>query len=143
MAPMNKGWIRFYSSTHTFWYQMTGGIIGNKIFGVPVLLLTATGRKSGRKHTLPLMHLRDGDNYILIASYAGHDVHPAWYLNLRANPDAEIQIGREKFRVRAETANDEDRERLYARAVEVSKDYAEYQKQTKRKIPVVILRPVA
>ena len=141
--PMNKGVIRFLSQSHAFWYQLSGGIIGAKVSGMPVLLLTTTGRKSGRKRTTPLTHQRDGDSYVVIASNGGHDNHPTWYLNVRANPDAEIVIGREKTRVRAETANDADRERLYAQAVSVFPGYAEYQQQTKRKIPVVIFRPVA
>ncbi len=140
--PMNKNVIRFMSKSHAFWYQMSGGIIGSKVSGMPVLLLTTTGRKSGRKRTTPLTHQRDGDNYVVIASNGGHDNHPTWYLNLRSNPDAEILIGREKTRVRAEIANDEDRDRLYASAVAVFSGYGEYEKETKRKIPVVILKPV-
>jgi len=140
--PMNKGVIRFMSKSHAFWYQLSGGVIGAKVSGMPVLLLTTTGRKSGRRRTTPLTHQRDGDNYVVIASNGGHDNHPTWYLNLRSNPDAEILIGREKTRVRAETANDEDRERLYKQAVDVFPGYAEYQQETKRKIPVVIFKPV-
>jgi deazaflavin-dependent oxidoreductase (nitroreductase family) len=141
--PMNKGVMKFMSMSHAFWYQMTGGVIGAKVSGMPVLLLTTTGRKSGRKRTTPLTHQRDGETYVLIGSNSGHDNHPAWYLNLRSHPEAEIQIGREHVRVRAETANDEDRTRLYASAVAVFPGYGEYQQGTKRKIPVVILRPVA
>ena len=140
--PMNKGLIKLASATHAFWYQMTGGIVGAKVSGMPVLLLTTTGRKSGRKRTTPLSHQRDGDSYVVIASNGGHDNHPAWYLNLRSKPDAEIQIGSQRIRVRAETAGDEDRMRLFARATEAYGGYAEYQQETKRKIPVVILRPV-
>ena len=139
--PMNKALIKFASATHAFWYQVTGGVIGAKVSGMPVLLLTTTGRKSGRKRATPLSHQRDGDSYVLIASNGGHDNHPAWYLNLRSHPDAEILIGREKTRVRAETANDEERERLYKQAADIFPGYAEYQQETKRKIPVVILRP--
>ena len=141
--PMNKGVIKFMSMSHAFWYQMSGGIIGAKVSGMPVLLLTTTGRKSGRKRTIPLTHQRDGANFVLIASNAGHDNHPAWYHNLRANPDAEIVIGREKTRVRAETANDADRDRLYKSAVDIFPGYGEYEKETTRKIPVVILKPVS
>ncbi len=139
--PMNPAMIRFAAEIHKFWYQMTGGIIGNKVSGMPVLLLTTTGRKSGHRRTTPLTHQRDGDTYVVIASNGGSPQHPAWYLNLRANPDADIQIGREHIRVRAETANDEDRERLYNQAANIFPGYAEYQKETARKIPVVILTP--
>ena len=140
--PMNKGVIKFMSASHAFWYQMTGGIIGSKVSGMPVLLLTTTGRRSGRKRTIPLTHQRDGDNYVVIASNGGSDTHPAWYLNLRGNPDAEITIGRERLRVRAEVANDAERDRLYASAVDIFPGYDDYQRETERKIPVVILRPV-
>ncbi len=140
---MNKGVIRFMSKSHAFWYQLSGGVIGNKVSGMPVLLLTTTGRKSGRKRTTPLTHRRDGDAYVVIASNGGHDNHPTWYLNLRSNPDAEILIGREKTRVRAEIANDADHERLYKQAVDIFPGYGEYQKETKRKIPVVVFRPIA
>jgi deazaflavin-dependent oxidoreductase (nitroreductase family) len=131
------------SASHAFWYQLSGGVLGSRLAGMPVLLLMTTGRKTGRKRTTPLTHLRDGDNYVLIASNAGHDTHPGWFHNLRANPDASIQIGRDKIRVRAEVANDADRERLYARAVEANEDYGEYQKATTRTIPIVILKPVS
>src|ERR1700694_3703979 len=114
-------------------------MLGTKVSGMPVLLLTTTGRKSGRKRTTPLTHQRDGDNYVVIASNSGHNNHPTWYINLRSNPDADILIGREKTRVRAETASDEDRERLYKQATDIFSGYAEYQQETKRKIPVVIL----
>jgi len=140
---MNKGVIKFMSMSHAFWYQVTGGIIGNKVSGMPVLLLTTTGCKSGRQRTTPLTHQRDGDAYVVIASNGGHDNHPGWYINLRSNPEAELTIGREKTRVRAEIANDTDRERLYAQAVDIFPGYGEYQQETKRKIPVVILRPVS
>jgi deazaflavin-dependent oxidoreductase (nitroreductase family) len=139
--PVNKNVMHFLSASHAFWYQVSGGVIGSRLAGMPVLLLTTTGRKSGRKRTTPLTHLRDGDNYILIASNAGHDTHPGWYHNLRSNPDAEIMIGREKVFVQAEAATGAERDRLYAKAVEANKDYAEYQKGTARKIPVVVLKP--
>lgn len=141
--PVNKGVMHVLSASHAFWYQVSGGIFGSRLAGMPVLLLTTTGRKSGRKRTAPLTHLRDGNNYVLIASNAGHDTHPGWYHNLRSNPDATIQIGRNQVRVRAEVAGAADRDRLFAKAVEASKDYAEYEKITSRKIPVVILKPVA
>jgi deazaflavin-dependent oxidoreductase (nitroreductase family) len=141
-VAVNKNLIKFLTNTHLFWYQLSGGIFGTRMSGMPVLLLTTTGRKSGRKRTVPLTHQRDGDGYVVIASNGGNVQHPAWYLNLRSNPDAEVTIGREKTKVRAEVANDADRQRLFASAVEKYGGYADYERETKREIPVVILKPV-
>ena len=141
--PVNRGLMRLGSQLHLFWYTITGGIVGSHVMGMPVLLLTATGRKSGRSHTTPLMYLPDGDTMVIVGSNGGNPGHPTWYLNLRANPDAEVQVGREKKRVRAEVAGEEERARLWPKFVEKYAGYADYQKETKRTIPVVILRPRA
>jgi len=141
--PPNPVLLRFMSATHSFWYQVSGGIIGRSVFGAPVLLLTATGRKSGRSHTTPLIYLQDGDNFVIVGSKGGSDQHPVWFLNLRANPDAEVLVGRARTRVRAEVATDEERARLWPLLVKLYGNYDEYQKGTKRQIPVVILRPVS
>jgi deazaflavin-dependent oxidoreductase (nitroreductase family) len=141
--PPNPALLRFMSATHSFWYQVSGGIIGRSVFGAPVLLLTVTGRKSGRSHTTPLIYLQDGDAFVVVGSKGGSDQHPVWFLNLRANPDAEVLVGRARTRVRAEVANDEERARLWPLLVKLYKNYDEYQKGTERKIPVVVLRPVS
>lgn len=140
--PPSPALMRFMSATHTFWYQMSGGIVGRSVFGAPILLLTAKGRKTGRAHTTPLIYLQDGADFAIVGSMGGSDHHPAWFLNLRAHPDAEVQVGRARTRVRAEVASDEERARLWPRLVEIYSNYDEYQKKTARKIPVVVLRPV-
>jgi len=134
--------MKLASVTHAFWYTLTGGVIGARVSGAPVLLLTTTGRKSGRSHTNPLTYLQDGDRYVIVGSNGGNAQHPAWYWNLRATPEVEVQIGREKRRVQAEVAGDEERARLWPLVVRMYAGYDEYQKETKRKIPVVILRSV-
>jgi deazaflavin-dependent oxidoreductase (nitroreductase family) len=139
--PMNRSLIKLGSAVHGFWYAATGGIVGAKVLGAPVLLLTTTGRKSGRPRTAPLMYMEDGDNLIVVGSNGGNAQHPAWFLNLRANPDADVQIGRTRRRVRAEVADDAERARLWPKLVEMYGNYDEYQKETSRTIPVVILRP--
>ncbi len=139
--PVSRTLIKYGSQIHLFWYTLSGGIIGSHVSGAPVLLLTTTGRKSGRQRTTPLNYLQDGESKVLVASNGGNDQHPAWYLNLRANPDAEVQIGREKQRVRAGVAGDEERARLWPLVVQMYHGYGEYQKETKRKIPVVVLKP--
>ena len=139
--PVNPLFIKLSSATHLFWYRLTGGLIGSRFLGMSFLLLTTTGRKSGRPRTAPLLYMEDGDSYVIVGSNGGHDRHPAWVLNLRANPQADVQIGSKHLRVTAREANDEERSRLWPRLVASYRDYENYQKQTKRKIPLVILEP--
>ncbi len=116
--------------------------VSRSLSGAPVLLLTTTGRKSGRPRTTPLNYLQDGESKVIVASNGGNDQHPAWYLNLRAKPDVEVQVGRERKRARAEVAVGEERARLWPLLVQMYSGYGEYQKEMKRTIPVVILRPL-
>jgi deazaflavin-dependent oxidoreductase (nitroreductase family) len=108
-----------------------------------VLLLTTTGRKSGRTRTRPLPYDQDGDAFVVIASNGGNKKHPDWYLNLNSNPNADIETRNGKQRVRASIASGAERERLWARALERYAGYDGYQAETDRQIPVVILRPMA
>ncbi len=129
------------SAMHLFWYRLTGGAIGGSLAGRPVLLLTTTGRKSGRRRTTPLVYLEDGDNMVLVASNGGNPRHPVWWLNLERNPEAEVRVRNEKSRVTAEKAEGEERERLWGLVVEMYSGYEGYQRATNREIPVVVLRP--
>jgi F420H(2)-dependent quinone reductase len=133
--------MRMIAGTHEFWYRLSGGLIGGHVGGLPILLLTTTGRKSGKSRTMPLVYLPEGDNMVVIASNGGSDQHPAWWLNLRANPMAQVQVGRDARTVVAEKAKGEDRERLWRQVVEMYHGYDEYRQMTEREIPVVILRP--
>ena len=135
--------MRMISGTHEFWYRLSGGMIGGSIWGRPILLLTTTGRKSGRKRTTPLVYMPDGDNMVIIASNGGAPQHPEWWLNLRDEPKAEVQVGRDVKAVVAEKAAGEERVRLWREVVEMYRGYDEYQRSTKREIPVVVLRPEA
>ncbi|MFV1990645.1 MAG: nitroreductase family deazaflavin-dependent oxidoreductase, partial [Acidimicrobiales bacterium] len=112
-----------------------------KVGGVTVALLTTTGRKSGKSRMTPLLTKKKGDDYIVVASFSGHDAHPFWYLNLSANPQAKLTIGRETYDVVAVVTEGEERESLYKEMTEMYDDYAEYQKVTDRVIPVVRLTP--
>ena len=141
--PVNPVMIKTVSAVHEFWYRLTGGILGGSMMGRPILLLTTTGRKTGTRRTTPLMYLKDGENLVVIASNGGNPRHPAWWLNLEQNPQAEVQMRGEKRRVTAEEATGEERERLWRAVVEVYSGYEGYQKTTERQIPVVILRPEA
>ncbi|OLB81308.1 MAG: hypothetical protein AUI14_03670 [Actinobacteria bacterium 13_2_20CM_2_71_6] len=120
-------------------YRRSGGKIGGKMFGSPVLLLTTTGRKSGRTWTTPLLYQPEGDGWVIIASNAGKAPHPAWWLNLRATPEATVQIGRDTHPVAARQVTGPDRERLWRRMADMYKGYDGYATKTTREIPVVIL----
>jgi deazaflavin-dependent oxidoreductase (nitroreductase family) len=126
---------------HTFVYRVTGGRLGGRMVGAPVLLLTTTGRKTGKQRTSPLLYLEDGEDLVIVASNGGAPRHPTWWLNLRADPEASVEIGNRKLRVRAEEASPEEKERLWTRLVAMYGPYESYRRRTDRDIPVVILRP--
>lgn len=107
---------------------------------VPTLLLTTTGRKSGKELTLPLIFGHFGMDYVIVASKGGAPDHPAWYLNLQANPEVRVQVKAEKFTAQAHTADKAERASLWPKMVEIYGPYARYQTKTDREIPVVILR---
>ncbi len=125
-----------------FLYNVSGGRIGGKMDKVPVLLLTTTGRKTGKKRTLPLIYIMDGSAYVITASAGGADKNPGWFFNIRSNPQATIQVKDKHIKVMAEIAGQEKKSELWARLVEVAPNFAGYQKRTSREIPMVILHPV-
>jgi deazaflavin-dependent oxidoreductase (nitroreductase family) len=134
---------RILGGLHTKLYRLTGGKVGGKLVKAPVLLLTTTGRKSGQPRTSPLLYARAGNNgYMVIASKGGADQHPLWYLNLQANPLAEVTIGRRTQQVRARDAQGEERERLWRSLADVYSGYDNYAQKTSREIPVVVLEPL-
>jgi deazaflavin-dependent oxidoreductase (nitroreductase family) len=106
---------------------------------VPCLLLTTIGRRSGKKLTSPLFYTMAGEAYIVAGSKGGSDKQPGWYLNLRANPVVEVQVGREQFTAHARVATGKEREELWEQMVRLCALYRDYQKKTKREIPVVVL----
>jgi proline iminopeptidase len=106
---------------------------------VPTLLLTTTGRKSGKSLLLPLIYGKTQKGYVIIASKGGAPAHPAWYLNLLAHPDANVQVEAKRFRARARTASGAERSALWDQMVRSYPPYTEYQKRTAREIPVVVL----
>jgi F420H(2)-dependent quinone reductase len=122
-------------------YRLSGGRLGGKVSGAPVLLLDHLGRKTGRPRTTPVLYMPDGDNLIVVASRAGSDVDPAWWLNLKANPATTVQVGSERRRVVARQATPEEKQRLWPRLVDAYSDYAVYQRRTAREIPVIVLAP--
>jgi deazaflavin-dependent oxidoreductase (nitroreductase family) len=131
------------AGAHALAYRATGGLVGHRIPGLraPMLLLEHTGARSGERRTTPLLYVPDGENVAIIASKGGNPRNPAWFHNLRANPEAGAQIGSERRAVRARVAEGEERERLWERAVELWPSYTDYQQRTDRAIPVVVLEP--
>ena len=134
---------RIVGSIHSRIYVLTGGKVGGRIGKLPVLLLTTTGRKSGQPRTQPLAFTRAGNGYAVIASKGGSAKHPLWYLNLRANPLAEVTVGRETRKVRARDAHGAERERLWHALTDLYPGYDRYAQKTSRQIPVVVLESIA
>ena len=131
---------KLLSSTHVALYRLSGGRLGTRAFGNSILLLTVKGRKTGKQRTTPLLYFRNADNLLVVASKGGHPKHPEWYRNLVANPDVTVQIRQEKLPMRAVTATEDEKSRLWPEIVRAYKGYGEYQRKTTRNIPVVILK---
>ena len=127
---------------HRAVYDLSKGRVTGKALGMPVLKLTTIGRKSGdRRTTMLTSPLMEGDDVILVASFGGDDRHPAWYLNLVAEPDVEIEIDGTKRPMRARVAEGAERARLWDVVTAAHDNYAGYQRRTDREIPVVVLSP--
>lgn len=130
-----------YGKEHVKRYQETGGAEGHDWNGATVLLLTTTGRRSGEPYTTPVIYQRDGDAHVVVASNGGEPKDPDWYLNLLADPDAQIQVGPDRHRVTARTAEPEEKPQLWGLMTRIWPDYDAYQGKTDREIPVVVLEP--
>lgn len=122
-------------------YVETDGEQGHIWNGVPTLLLTTKGRKTGELRRTALIYGKHGSSYLVVASKGGADDAPAWYLNLSANPEVQVQIGPEVLNARARTATEEEKPELWSRMAEIWPAYDEYQTKTQRPIPVVVLDP--
>jgi deazaflavin-dependent oxidoreductase (nitroreductase family) len=141
--PKLPAWVqdhitRYVATDGADGYLWDARVGGGKGF-VPTLLLTTTGRKSGRALTLPLIFGHFDDEYVIVASKGGAPAHPAWYLNLEAHPEVHLQVKADKFRARARTATGEERAKLWPKMVEIYQPYTDYQAKTAREIPVVVL----
>jgi deazaflavin-dependent oxidoreductase (nitroreductase family) len=126
-------------AVHTLLYRATRGRVGAEIWGLPILFLTTTGRKTGKPRTNPLCFLPDGEDVVVVASNAGLAWEPAWLLNLRADPHATVRIASERRAVRAREATPGEREALWRRLVAIAPGYLRYERRTSRVIPLVIL----
>ena len=134
---------RMVSGLHRTVFRLSNGRLANRGFGMPVVMLTTTGRKSGKRRTTMLTSpVQDGERLVLVASYGGDDRHPAWFLNLRDNPDVQVSYkGAPKQRMRARVATPDERARMWPLVVGEYKNYGAYQTKTTREIPLVLLEP--
>jgi deazaflavin-dependent oxidoreductase (nitroreductase family) len=128
-----------YGPEHVRSYRETDGEVGHDWKGTQTLLLTTTGRQSGKERTTPLIYGRHGDDYLLVASKGGAPEPPAWYRNLSENPDVQVQVKADRFPARARTATPEEKLELWRTMAEIWPAYDEYQTKTDREIPVVVL----
>ena len=139
--PSMRPVTRTFSAMHALAYRATAGRAQNAKY--PTMLLTVTGRKSGKPRTVPVIYIKDGDKFVIAAAYSGSDTDPAWWLNLGANPRAEVQVMDSIMQVEATEASSDARPELWRRLVEMYPYFADYEERTTREIPVIILTPVA
>ena len=134
--------IRQAMGAHATIYRATNGLVGHRVPGLPpILILDHVGAKTGTERRSALVYIDDGDDVVIVGSKGGSARNPAWFHNLKANPDTTVQIGSERRRVRARVAAPEERERLWPIVVGAWSGYASYQERTDREIPLVILEP--
>lgn len=126
---------------HTWLYLRTGGLIGARADGLDMLLLTVTGRRTGLPRTQPLPYFEDGSRMLLVASFGGGDRHPDWFHNLVDRPEVVVQVRRQRMLGIARKAEGPERDRLWAAITADHPRYLEYQQNTLREIPVVIVEP--
>jgi deazaflavin-dependent oxidoreductase (nitroreductase family) len=137
MNPMMKAFL----AVNVGLFRATGGKIGSSMFGGHVLLLTTKGRKSGKTRTVPVMYFEDGADRVVIASYGGSPVHPAWYNNLSTEPNVTVEVKGRKYKARAEVVKGADRERIWQKVSAEQPRFADYAKKAQgREIPVVVLK---
>ena len=140
---MAKPLFRFFNRIHIFLYRLTAGRLGGRIQGLRVLLLSTTGRRSGKERTVPLGFFEDGGAWVITASNAGFDVHPGWFFNLRSDSRVRVEVAGKVSPAHAQIVDGEERARLWNRLISQSPGYARYEKSTRRVIPLVALHPVA
>jgi deazaflavin-dependent oxidoreductase (nitroreductase family) len=123
-------------------YRATAGRIGRRLPGLPpMLLLDHVGARSGRRRTTPLVYMPQGDGFVVVAAKGGHPRNPAWVHNVRAHPDTEVQVGSERIKVHAREADEEERRRLWPRAIAHNPLWQRYQRRTRRTVPLIVLEP--
>lgn len=134
--------LNLYGDEHVRLYRETNGEQGYLWNGVPILLLTSKGRKSGEERIIPIISTQHGDSFVIIGSKGGAPAHPAWYLNVLQDPHVKVQVKGDIYEAVARTAESPEREVIWAECVKTWPSYDVYQSRTERKIPVVVLDPV-
>ena len=137
-----KAIVKFFTRIHIFLYRISKGKLGRHTANMPVLLLTTTGRKTGKQRTTPVVYLRDGNDYLISASNGGFDSHSTWYDNLVANPEVHLEIEDRPVTAHVTITEGKERDRLYGLFKKASKNFVKYEQSTSRIIPVVRLTPV-
>jgi deazaflavin-dependent oxidoreductase (nitroreductase family) len=135
MHEFNQGLIKEFR-------ENGGKAVSGPFVNAPLLLLTTTGANSGKPFTTPLVYTKDGDRIVIIASKGGYPTNPAWFHNLKANPTTTIELGKEKFQAKATITKDPERQRLFDAQAKVMPTFNEYQKNTTRQIPVIVLERI-
>jgi F420H(2)-dependent quinone reductase len=133
--------LKIFMAFHVGMYRLSGGKLGGSMRGFKVLLLTTTGRKSGKQHTVPLGWFEHPGGYLIVGSNGGRPAYPAWYLNLKSKPQATIQVGSKVMAATSETLAGEARTQAWQKITAAAPMYAQYETKTTRQIPVVFLRP--
>ena len=139
MKRLKPRTIRLIGRVHGWLWRLTRGRFVDGIGAAPFLLLTTKGRKTGRLRTTPVLYLEDGSDLLVVASFGGNDMHPAWYLNVRECPEAEVVIRGERRRMSAREITREEKELIWPRLVKLYPQFEIYQQRTKREIPLMRL----
>jgi deazaflavin-dependent oxidoreductase (nitroreductase family) len=139
MARLKPGTIRLIGRLHAWLWKLAGGKLGNAFGRAPFMMLTTKGRKTGRSRATPVLYLQDGPDLIVVASFGGNDMHPAWYLNLEQCPEAEVLIKGERRRVVARRVSPEEKKVIWPRLVKKHPNFDIYQQRTSREIPLLRL----
>ena len=141
--PGSRLWrfLDVFSGLNVGLYRASGGRIGGRMGRAPVLLLHHVGRRSGQRRVTPLLFLPDGERLVVVGSKGGAARHPAWYRNLLAHPETEVEVARRRVRVRAREASADERAALWPRLLDIYPSYGIYQDRTDRTLPVVVLEP--
>ena len=139
--PPPRWVLKAFTRLNVWVYRLSGGRLGDTLAGDPICLVTMTGAKSGRRRTIPLMYVPDGDSVLLVASQGGAPAHPVWYHNLVAHPDIVVEQGGDRRQLRARVVNEEEKVRLWPICVAHYAPYEDYQQRTERRIPVFRCEP--
>ncbi|MDK1082059.1 MAG: nitroreductase family deazaflavin-dependent oxidoreductase [Anaerolineae bacterium] len=134
--------LKLFWRLHRWLFHISGGRLGANLFGNKILMLTTVGHKSGQPRNITIYYYPYQNGHVIIGSNAGHDRHPAWYLNLKAQPEVTVQIGAQPVQMLAREAEGSEREKLWTDIVTNESSYADYQNMTQRMIPVVVLEPI-